>query len=167
LDYAQVEAGQLDLEREPFDLASLADEVVNRMQVRAHANDVTLTLATPPGGAMGKWDRRRIDQTITHLLDNALKFTPRGGRIEVEVSGAAAEVLVEVRDTGPGIAPEHLPHIFEKFYQADPILTRSHNGAGLGLSLCKSFVEAHGGYIGAMSEVGQGSRFWFSVPTAL
>jgi signal transduction histidine kinase len=102
---------------------------------------------------------------LEHLLDNALKFTPRGGRVDVAVSLPGDLVLVEVRDTGVGIAAEHLPHLFEKFYQADASLTRSHGGAGLGLSLVKAFVEAHGGQVGVMSEVGQGSRFWFSVPT--
>ncbi|MDB5100620.1 MAG: Chemotaxis protein methyltransferase CheR [Cyanobacteria bacterium RYN_339] len=163
LDFAHVEAGTLELECEPFDLAAIAADVVDRMAAQADQSGVILEakVAQPVTGA---WDRRRVDQVLVNLVDNALKFTPKGGTITVEVSQAMNEALVEIRDTGCGIHPEHLPHIFEKFYQADPSLTRLHGGAGLGLSLCKAFVEAHGGHIGVLSDAGAGSRFWFTLP---
>jgi hypothetical protein len=165
LDFATLESGSLELECETFDLALMVADAVGHFQERAEEKGVALAAQTPPEGARGTWDRRRLFQVLEHLLDNALKFTPRGGRVDVAVSLPGDLVLVEVRDTGVGIAAEHLPHLFEKFYQADASLTRSHGGAGLGLSLVKAFVEAHGGQVGVMSEVGQGSRFWFSVPT--
>jgi signal transduction histidine kinase len=118
------------------------------------------------GPLIGAWDRRRVDQVLVNLIDNALKFTPKGGKITVGLDRVEGEAVVEVRDTGIGISRDHLPHVFEKFYQADPSMTRSHGGAGLGLSLCKAFVEAHGGRMGVMSEPGHGARFWFTLPTA-
>jgi signal transduction histidine kinase len=105
-----------------------------------------------------------VGQVLLNLLNNALKFTPAHGRVQVALVADEREVTVSVRDNGIGIAPEHLPRLFDKFYQVDPSLTRSHGGAGLGLSISKAIVEAHGGRMGVLSEPERGSTFWFSLP---
>lgn len=110
-------------------------------------------------------DRTRVWQVLLILLDNALRFTPAGGAIEVSAQARDGRIEIAVADTGAGIAPEHLPHIFERFYQADPAHTANRNGAGLGLSIARAIVEAHGGRIRAASEgLGRGSRFEIALP---
>ncbi|MYF65394.1 MAG: PAS domain-containing sensor histidine kinase, partial [Chloroflexi bacterium] len=118
-----------------------------------------------PGGIVALGDAEKLQQVISNLLDNALKFTPRGGAIELCARNAAQDfVLVEVRDSGPGIAPEHLPHLFERFYKADR--SRGNQGTGLGLAIAKHIVEMHSGEVGVESTQGTGSTFWFTLPRA-
>ncbi|MFN3430127.1 MAG: sensor histidine kinase, partial [Candidatus Sericytochromatia bacterium] len=97
-------------------------------------------------------------------IGNALKFTPEHGRITVTATADGEAARVAVSDTGPGIAPTHVPHLFDRFYQADPGTTRKTGGTGLGLAISKALVEAHGGQIGVLSEPGAGSTFWFTLP---
>jgi signal transduction histidine kinase len=104
---------------------------------------------------------------LCNLLNNALDFTPRGGRVTTVVRPDGQWVRVEVRDTGRGIAPEHLPLVFERFYRADKSRTRATGGAGLGLAIVKQLVEAHGGRVWADSAVGAGSVFSFVLPVAV
>ena len=111
-------------------------------------------------------DATRIGQVLRNLLNNAMEFTPRGGEVSVTAYTRERFVDVEVHDTGPGIAPEHLPYVFERFYRVDPSRTRSTGGAGLGLTIVKSLVEAHGGRVWATSTPGAGSTFGFGLPCA-
>jgi signal transduction histidine kinase len=113
---------------------------------------------------MYRCDAGRIGQVIMNLVGNAIKFTPPGGRIKLKLTTGPREIRVAVRDTGIGIAPEHQQALFEKFYQVDFSMTRERGGAGLGLSISKALVEAHGGTIGLESELGAGSTFWFTLP---
>jgi two-component system, OmpR family, phosphate regulon sensor histidine kinase PhoR len=107
-------------------------------------------------------DAARIEQVLLNLLQNALTFTPRGGRITLGAERRGDQVAIWVRDTGVGIAPEDLPHIFERFYKADH--ARTGGGTGLGLAIAKHLVERHGGQIGAISQPGQGTTVTFSLP---
>jgi signal transduction histidine kinase len=113
-------------------------------------------------GATVLGDPDALTQVLLILLDNALKFTPAAGTIAVSVAGGGDEVAVAVRDTGPGIAAEALPHVFDRFYQADSM--RAEGGTGLGLAIARSLVERQGGTIGVESQVGRGSTFTVTLP---
>ncbi|HEY9721312.1 MAG TPA: MASE1 domain-containing protein [Oscillatoriaceae cyanobacterium] len=162
----ELSLGKLVLEWHQADLTALAALVVAEFQPQAELAGVSLTLAGPREAVWLPLDEARIRQALERLVDNGLKFTPTGGRVEVAVSSTALEAQVAVRDTGPGLPPEQLPRLFNRFYQVDPSLTRAHGGTGLGLAIARTLIEAHGGRIGAESRPGHGSRFWFSLPRA-
>jgi signal transduction histidine kinase len=109
-------------------------------------------------------DGPRVIQILTNLLSNAIKFTPPHGEVRLVARVEGEELVTEVTDTGPGIAEADIPRVFEKFKQLDMSTTRQVGGTGLGLSIAKALVEAHGGTIGAISELGHGSTFWFRLP---
>ncbi|MNX77328.1 Alkaline phosphatase synthesis sensor protein PhoR [compost metagenome] len=129
--------------------------------------DLLLEAALPEAPVVLMMDAKRVGQVLLNLLGNAIKFTPAGGRITVAVIPEPAEVRVEVRDTGIGIAPEAQQQLFEKFYQVESAGARGRAGVGLGLSISKALVEAHGGRIGVVSAPGKGSCFWFTIPRSL
>jgi len=101
---------------------------------------------------------------LTNLVENAAKFAPAGTKITVTARAEDGQIVVSVADEGPGIAPEHQVHLFERFYRVDSQLTRNTPGTGLGLAICKGLVEAHGGRIWVESEPGRGARFYFTLP---
>ena len=148
----------------PADLASLVREVVESLQPQATTRSITLTTELEAKAVPLGLDPNRITQVLTNLVGNALKFTPSGGRVQCVLTVPEGGPRVEVRDNGPGIPERHLPHLFTRFYQVDPSNTRLTGGAGLGLSISKAIVEAHGGDIGVESELGKGSTFWFTLP---
>ncbi len=112
-------------------------------------------------------DSGRIIQVLTNLLGNALQYTPPGGRVEVRIHLEKKQVVFSVRDTGIGISPDHLPHLFERFYRVDKSRSRTGGGSGIGLTIARHLVEAHGGRIWAASEgPGHGSVFSFTLPLA-
>lgn len=165
LDFARMEAGTFSLVCRPADLAALLVEELKSLEPQAQRAGIRLELKPLAGPIRLRLDEMRVGQVLLNLVGNALKFTPAGGSVTVSATPGDTEVVVSVQDTGIGIAPEDLPRVFEKFYQVDPSNTRAHGGAGLGLSICKAIVEAHGGRMGVLSEPGQGSTFWFSLPT--
>ncbi|MGE5491204.1 MAG: EAL domain-containing protein [Actinomycetota bacterium] len=165
LDFSRLEAGRMEAERSDFELAPLIDSTLNVVRAPAAAKEIDLvtTLApTIPLRLLG--DPARIRQILTNLLGNAIKFTERG-QVAISVDLApSGDLLFNVTDTGIGIAPEHLESIFDSFTQADTSTTRRFGGSGLGLAICKQLVHMLGGEIGVESELGRGSRFWFTVP---
>lgn len=167
-DLSLAEAGQLRLEMRPIPLAPLVDAAVTALAPRAAEKGITLSVAVPDKLPPVMADPERIGQVLRNLLVNALTHTPEGGTITT--SAALAEdptyLAVTVADTGPGIPEDHLPHVFDRFYRADPSRTRATGGAGLGLAIVRQLVVAHGGTVGVESEPGAGARFTFTLPVA-
>jgi heavy metal sensor kinase len=158
---ARADAGEILVAREPVDVASLAREVVELFDPVAEEKGVDLvTEITGPVTITG--DPSRLRQLMTNLLDNALRFTDGGGSAVVSVGRGERTAIICVRDTGPGISAEHLPHVFDRFYQADS--SRASGGCGLGLSICRWIVQAHGGSIEAASTEGKGAEFTVELP---
>jgi len=160
LELARLDAGTADLRREPVDLAALARNVAQRMAPQAQEAQVTLRVAGEESLTV-YGDGDRLAQVLLNLLDNALKHTPAGGQVTVQVRGAGNWAEVAVQDTGEGIPPEVLPRIFERFYQLDQA---RRGGAGLGLSIAYEIVRAHGGTLTAQSQPGKGSTFVVKLP---
>ena len=158
------EAGELPLEREEVDLVALVREVAQSVQSGARSQGVAMNAVLPDAPLTVNGDRQRLAQVLLNLLSNALRHTPAGGQITVSVTRTGDEGRVSVRDTGEGIPAAALPHIFERFYRADRARSRDTGGSGLGLSIARSLIEAHGGRIWAVSEEGKGSEFTFALP---
>jgi len=165
-ELALAEAGQLHLERQPVDMGDVARAALEAVRARAEERGLQLSLDAPSteGMPLVEADPHRIRQVLCNLLNNALDFTPRGGRVATVVQPDGQWVRIEVRDTGRGIAPEHLPFVFERFYRADRSRARATGGAGLGLAIVKQLVEAHGGRVWVTSEPGNGCVFGFILP---
>ena len=155
------EVGALALHREPTDVAGLVADSVASFHMQADAAGVELASKIDGVLPQAEIDPVRMREVLSNLLSNALRYTPRGGSVRVGASVADGQVRVAVRDTGPGIAAEALPHIFDRFYKSD-----ESRGAGLGLAIAKSLVVAHGGEIEATSEPGQGTEMRFTFPVA-
>ena len=158
------EAGVLPLEREPTDVSSLLERIVDNFQVEAEDKGVLLALKLESIDARANVDPNRITQVFINLIGNAIRYTPRGREVNVSVGKDALRVLVKVRDTGEGIPSEHLPSLFDRFYRVDADRNRERGGMGLGLAIAKEFVEAHGGEIQVDSVVGKGTTFTVSLP---
>ncbi len=166
LDFSKLEAGQVTIRLESTDMASLCRATLNLFAPQAAAKDLNLRIdmdASADGTFLVDPDRLR--QIVLNLMGNAVKFTTEGEVVLLVRHDRANERLtIAVQDTGDGIARDALDRLFQRFSQIDGSMTRNHGGTGLGLAICKGLVEAMGGEIGADSTVGQGSRFWFSVP---
>ena len=158
------EAGQLTLVRQSADVAEIVRRAVAAAQPPAEAKVLTIEAKLPEGQAIAEVAPERIGQVLRNLLSNAITHTSVGGRITVDLKDKDDELHIGVADTGDGIPPEDLPYVFERFYRADPSRVRATGGAGLGLTIARRLVEAHGGTIGVESEVGKGSRFTFTLP---
>ena len=165
LNLAQFQAGAFFLEIAPMDVKDLLNDLVLQFQPLAKSKGQTLTLDLPRKLHLVNADRRRIDQVVMNLLENAVKFTPEDGSILLRAMAHDQDLVVEVRDSGPGLSPEEQQGLFQPFYQSEVDRQRL-PGTGLGLSLCKQLVEAHGGKMWVDSELGKGSTFGFSLPLA-
>lgn len=161
MDVAEAEAGAMKLDLEEVDLSSLIHSVLGLYEHVAEDKGITLQGALPERLCL-QADPKRIRQAVANLLDNAIKYTPQGGRIEIKAHGEPQQVLISVRDTGIGITPEELPKIWDRLYRGEA--SRSQRGLGLGLSLVRAVVFAHKGSVEAHSESGKGSRFVISLP---
>lgn len=161
LDAAKMEAGVLRLDREPVRVERIAEQVATQRRALAPNHPVRVKADTDL--PLADADPVRVEQVISNLVDNAIKYSPEGGPITIAISGGEM-ITVRVSDRGIGIAPEHIGHLFERFYRVDGTLTRTTKGAGLGLYICKSLIEAHGGRIWVDSEPGVGSTFSFTLP---
>ena len=165
LQLSRADEGLLPMEREPVPLAALAQDVVASLVPLAQERDITLT-AGRLDAATVEGDLAQLLLILMNLIDNALTYTPPGGQVQVHVVYDDGQVACIVQDTGMGIAPEDLPHIFERFYRADPARQRATGGSGLGLAIVQTLVAAHGGNVSVTSRVGQGTRFVVVLPAA-
>jgi two-component system, OmpR family, phosphate regulon sensor histidine kinase PhoR len=161
----QLDAGRLDMEFEPFDPADLVERVVDATRAYAPAS-VTLTYVAPEGLPHISADLDKARQVLFNLVENAIKYSPEGGHVEVEADEHNGNVRFAVRDEGLGIAPEDQDRIFEKFYRADPQMVRGVGGTGLGLYICKELVGRMGGKIWVEPNADKGSAFFFELQTA-
>ena len=165
-DLALAEAGQLHLECQPVSLGDVARALVEVLSPFASTRDISLVAHLPDDLPLVQADPHRVRQVLRNLLNNALDFTPQGGQVTVTAQPDGKWMSVQVRDTGPGITPAHLPYVFERFYRADPSRTRATGGAGLGLAIVKQLVEAHGGRVWVESTPGAGATFGFTLTLA-
>ncbi len=163
-DLALAESGQMRLYMEDCDLAELACRAVASVRPRAQAKQVTLRVDAPTKLPV-LVDPGRVNQVLRNLLSNAVEYTPPGGDVALIAVASGSQVQVTVKDSGPGIPVEDLPHIFERFYRVDKSRTRATGGVGLGLTIAKRLVEAHGGTLQVHSEVGVGTEFMASLPS--
>src|SRR5262249_12948153 len=156
---------KLRLEIAQVDLASVASDAIDTVQRDADAKRIAVARDLDPAAGVIAGDSARIQQIVWNLLSNAIKFTPEGGRITVRLPKRGSDAVISVVDNGVGIRPEFLPHIFDRFQQADQSITRRFGGLGLGLSIVKHLVDLHGGSIAATSGgIGQGATFTIVVP---
>lgn len=166
LDMGRIQAGRLTVAAGPVAFADLAELMIAELRPAALAKGLALELVVPAGLPPVQADEQRLYQVLRVLASNALKFTPAGGAVSVRAAAPAGRLRVEIVDTGIGIAAADMPRLFCKFEQLEGGLTRTHGGAGLGLAIAHSLIELHGGEIGANSEPGRGSTFWFELPLA-
>ena len=167
LDVARITSGKLRLHVQPVDPAAVVAAALEAVTPAAGAKAITVRADLDPRAGLISADASRLQQVVWNLVNNAVKFTPRGGNIDVRLAGGDGHVEITVADNGQGIRPDLLPHLFERFRQGDARTTRSHGGLGLGLAIVKQLVEMHGGTVGARSDgEGRGSVFTVSIPVA-
>jgi two-component system, OmpR family, phosphate regulon sensor histidine kinase PhoR len=165
IDISRVESGELKLKFRFFDIVPLIDETVNELQSKAAPHHVTLQWKASAPRLEVYGDKERIRQVLINLIDNALKYSGEGTVVTVSATGAQRSVEMAVADTGVGIAAEHLPRIFERFYRIDKDRSRDVGGTGLGLAIAKHIIEAHRSTISVVSALGKGTTFRFSLST--
>ena len=166
LKLSRIEAGRLDLESRPVSVAGLVNGCVETARLKAESRGLRIVVELPEGLPPVRGDAVQLDEVLQNLIDNALQYTPSGGRIDVTAYSNGHEVIFTVADTGIGIPESDLERIFERFYRVDAARSREAGGTGLGLSIARHIVDAHGGRIWVESAVGQGSRFRFSIDVA-
>jgi signal transduction histidine kinase len=159
-----LETGNVELDWSEFDLQTLIQEAIERQKQFALGRSLKIDMSMPPAPLGVRADREKIAIVLNNLLNNAIKFTPPGGRIQVTARPQTGAVAVSVIDTGIGIPTEELQHIFERFHQVASHLTRREGGMGLGLPIAQGIIELHGGRIWAESVPGEGSCFTFTLP---
>jgi signal transduction histidine kinase len=163
-ELSQLETGEAQLHLEPFNLNDLLSDVVESMQPQAQAKEVSLKGIFYEDLPMVRAEMVKIQRVLYNLVQNALRHTPASGSISLATTVVPEGIQVDVADTGEGIAPEDLPHIFEQFFRGEKSRSRETGGAGLGLAIAKRIIEAHHGRIWVDSQVGQGTRFSFVLP---
>ena len=172
-ELSQIESGQVRLRLAPVSVRELIDGPLERLRPQAEAGGLTVSVEIPANLPPALADAERMRQVVANLLHNAIKFTPPGGHVTIaaearrrddEAGATTPEIVIEVRDTGIGIAKAELSRVFERFYKSDRARTRGRGGTGLGLAIARHIVEAHGGRIWVKSKEGRGSSFFFSLP---
>ena len=161
LDVQRLDAGRLTVDTRSESVAEMIGDTVDLLRPLAEQSGITLDVEVLPGIPRVRADAARIQQVLSNLVGNAVKFTPRRGRILVHCHRVQHEVRIAVIDSGPGIPPDQLPHVFGRFWQA---MAGDKRGIGLGLAIAKGLVEAHGGRIWVESAPGKGSTFVFTLP---
>ncbi|MBI4320766.1 MAG: hypothetical protein HY675_19925 [Chloroflexi bacterium] len=165
LDLSTIASGTLRIERDWGSLSDTVDVVTQRLSLQLAGHKLCVQM--PEADQVVPMDHSRVEQVLTNLVENAAKYSPSGSVIAIRAQQRNEEVLISVADQGVGIDPSELPRIFDKFYQAGPKKDSRGAGVGLGLAICRGFVEAHGGQIWAESEPGKGSTFYFTLPLTL
>ena len=164
LELSRLESGQIALDLRPLSLKPIAADTAAAFHDRSTGLGVDVSIEIPDDLPLVSGESEKIGQVLTNLMDNALKFTPPGGRITMSALPDHRNVIARVSNTGDGIAPEHLPHLFERFYKVDR--SRRDLGTGLGLAIVKHIVLAHGGEVDVQSSLGEGATFTFTLPRA-
>ncbi|HKX30281.1 MAG TPA: hybrid sensor histidine kinase/response regulator [Blastocatellia bacterium] len=165
LDVSSIIMGKLKMERQAVDVEVMIGAALDTMRPAAEAKQIRLERLSEPLDLVLKADPNRLQQAIWNLISNAVKFTPAGGQVGVEVARAGEQVRISVSDTGIGIAPDFLPYVFERFRQAELAIGRKYGGLGLGLAIVRHIVELHGGEVEAVSEgMGRGATFTIKLP---
>jgi heavy metal sensor kinase len=162
LELARLDAGQESMKRMTFDLSRSASDAIELVRPLAESRRIEILAELTPASCIG--DPERFGQVLTNLLTNAVNHNRESGSVRVETGRKGDFSFVRISDDGPGIAPEHLPHIFERFYRADSSRTAGRGGAGLGLAISKAIIEAHSGTIEVSSELGKGTIFTVRIP---
>jgi signal transduction histidine kinase len=164
LELARLEGARDSIDKQDVTLEDLFGRVMARHERDASQNQVLLTTTIEPGAEIVQGDPMRLEQALQNLAANALRHTPPGGRVELRADAHDQHIVIKVRDTGTGIAPEHLPHVFDRFYKVDPSRSGDKPGSGLGLSIVKAIVERHGGTVSVASQPQQGTEFTIRLP---
>jgi signal transduction histidine kinase/ActR/RegA family two-component response regulator len=165
VDVSRIVTGKLRLDVQPTELAPIIEAAVESVSPAAESRSIRLQRVLDSGSSTVSGDPTRLQQVVWNLLTNAIKFTPKGGRVQIRLERVNSHVEIIVTDTGEGIAPEVIPHIFDRFRQADSTATRNHGGLGLGLAIVRHVVEMHGGTVGVESEgYGKGATFTVKLP---
>ena len=167
LNVSRIESGHLDLAPEPTDLASVAHRVADLSRTLAEAKDIALELEAEPGLPPVAADEPKIEQVVTNLVTNAIKYAPQGTTVTLRAGPRTGSVCVSIADEGPGIPAEQLERLFEPFQTAEAKPTAGERSTGLGLYICRRIIEGHHGELWAESTVGRGSTFAFSLPVAV
>ena len=162
LDVSRIVSGKVRLEVRPCELSDIIRAGIDVVRSAAQAKDITLSAELDPAASAASCDAARMQQVVWNLLSNAIKFTPKGGRVHVKLAREASDLHIQVSDSGQGIGAELLPHVFDRFRQADSSTRRRYGGLGLGLSIVKHLVELHGGTVQVESG-GEGRGTTFSV----
>jgi signal transduction histidine kinase len=161
LDVGSIESGRLAIDSREHEIGELFQDAVELSAPLIHDKRIEIKIETPPAPFKVRCDRERMMQVFSNLIGNAVKFVPERGTIVLSAAASGASALVAVRDTGPGIPPARIPHLFQRYWQADETARK---GRGLGLFITKGIVEAQGGVIWAESQVGTGSTFFITLP---
>jgi signal transduction histidine kinase len=161
IDAARIEQGTLHVVKAQHDVGTFVTEVFRSYRQLFVAREIAFTVEVPGSAVVASFDHDRIVQVLSNLLGNTLKFTPAKGTVGLRAEQRGLDIEFEVRDSGPGIRPSELPHVFKRFWQID---SERRRGLGLGLHICETIVEAHGGRIWVESDFGNGAAFRFTLP---